>query len=79
MQSILSKIQDAVKQQDLFGVPVQLTYKGERTFITAFGGCVSLLMIIGLSMYFTYELQQEYSDPSYASTPNAIDYTKQKD
>lgn len=31
---------------DLFGVPVQLTYNGERTFRTCLGGCVSLVLVV---------------------------------
>ena len=76
MQKILDKIQYTVRQHDLFGVPVQLTYKGEQKFSTAIGGCISLLMIISLTMYFIFELQGEFKDPSYASTPPTIDYNK---
>ena len=54
MKRVLTQIHSSVKEQDLFGVPVQLTYKGERTFNTAIGGCCSLLMIIFLVSYFGF-------------------------
>ena len=37
---------DFVKQQDLFAIPVQLTYKGERAFTSFCGGCVSILFAL---------------------------------
>ena len=37
---------DFIRNQDLFAAPVYLTYKGERAFNTAFGGCCSILFVL---------------------------------
>ena len=47
MQSILNNVRD----QDLFAVPVSLTYKGKTKFNTLCGGCFSLVIILA---FFTY-------------------------
>ena len=63
----------------MFGVPVQLTYKRQKKFNTSCGGCLSILMVIGLTSYFAFELHHEYANPTYTSTSLTIDYTKQND
>ena len=76
MQRTWIKTKELIKQQDLFGVPVQLTYKGERAFNTAFGGCLSLLLIVGMTTYFVFSFLSTYNNPQYNSTPPSIDYSK---
>ena len=76
MQGLLSSIQEQIRQRDLFGVPVQLTYKGERTFNTAYGGCCSILLVLGLCTYFIFEVQRSYLEPTFLSTPPSIDYSQ---
>ena len=33
-----------------FAVPVELSYKGKSAFTTRFGGCVSILLIVAISV-----------------------------
>ena len=40
------KLSELIKGQDLFGAPVQLTYKGQKAFNTIFGGCVSIILVL---------------------------------
>ena len=37
---------DFIRSKDLFAAPVQLTYKGQRSFNTAVGGVCSILFIL---------------------------------
>ena len=50
------KITTTIRQQDLFGIPVQLTFRGEKAFNTIAGGCVSILIVILLIAYFCFGL-----------------------
>ena len=52
MTKLCFKVGSYVKESDLFGIPVQLTYKGQSAFNTLCGGIVSLMLISGLSIYF---------------------------
>ena len=58
-----SKISKAVKSQDMFAVPVQLTYRGERAFNTRCGGCISIIIGFGLMIYFACEFNREFNHP----------------
>ena len=51
-----AKIAEAVRMQDMFAVPVQVTYRGKRAFNTVLGGFLSIIIILGLVIYFAYEL-----------------------
>ena len=44
------KVGDLVQDCDRFAVPVELSYKGKRAFSTRLGGCVSLLLILAISV-----------------------------
>ena len=54
MAGFFSSVQGKIKEQDLFGTTVQLTYKGESKFNSVFGGCVSLILMLGFSVTFFY-------------------------
>lgn len=60
---------ELVKSQDLFGAPVQLTYKGERAFNTVSGGCCSLLLIMILICAFCVQLYSVYFSPQFLNYP----------
>ena len=72
---ILTKIADAIKSQDLFAIPVQLTYRGEKGFNPFCGGCISLLLIVGLSTYFILSIHNLYMNPDYMVTPRRFNYS----
>ena len=69
MSGIFSKIKASIKSGDLFGVSVQLTYKGEEKFKTFCGGCVSLFFLLTMVLYFAYEFETAYYHPTYWNTP----------
>ena len=59
------KLQQTIKSQDLFAVPVQLTYKGERAFNTFCGGCISVILIPILIAYSIFGFYDAYEHPNY--------------
>ena len=66
-----------LKSKDLFGVPVQLTYKGERGFTSAVGGCCSIMLVlIAMLLFVTYSLDF-YQNPQFSTseTVSYIDFT----
>ena len=67
--TICTKITQAVKSQDLFAVPVQLTYRGERAFSTLCGGGISIILILGLTAYFAIGMRKELQKPEYLQLP----------
>jgi len=63
-----------VKSQDLFGITVQLTYKGQRSFSTACGGCLSILIVVGFTVGFILQFYKLYSQPEWLSTPETYTF-----
>ena len=59
---------DFVKRQDLFAVPVQLTYKGERGFSTFCGGCVSIMFVLTVMALFGYYSHEFYMNPQFGTS-----------
>ena len=60
-----AKLSNTIEEQDLFAVPVQVTYRGKRAFGTFFGGCISIILILSLSIYFFYELYGQITEPTF--------------
>ena len=56
MASIFGKAKEKVKGADLFGQPVQLTFKGNATFNTCCGGLVSIVFVLAMMAVFATEL-----------------------
>ena len=54
---------DFVRQQDLFGVPVQLTYKGQRRFKSIIGGCLSIMFVVAALVIFIVYSLNFYREP----------------
>ena len=52
-----------VRKLDLFAVRVQLSYKGQRFFRTAFGGCISLLLVLSFIFVVAFELNRSLMSP----------------
>ena len=67
-----------VKGQDLFAVPVQLTYKGERGFSTFCGGCVSIIFVLTVIVLFGYYSHEFYMNPQFG-TSASVNYIKYDD
>ena len=77
MASFGRRVQRTIKDMDLFGVPVQLTYKGEPTFKTVTGGCLSIITVLVLTAGFAFEFWSMYTKPQWLSSPQTIDYNSQ--
>jgi len=77
LSSIWSKVGQVIKSQDLFGVPVQLTYKGERAFNTIHGGCFSAIIVLFLLVAFFTQLYDLYYFPQFYNRPPTYDYRKE--
>ena len=73
MAKCRTNLKSALKNSDLFGIPVELTYRGETTFNTICGGFLSILMIIGFTIYFALELHSEYYEPRFLTSPTTYD------
>ena len=73
---LMKKISSALKSQDLFAVPVSLTYRGETHFTSVYGGCLSLIMIAGLIAYFLAEWIHLRTSPEHLSYPPRYDFSK---
>jgi len=58
-----------VRDQDIFGQPVTLRYKGQRNFTTIFGGLMSILLFLALAAGFIYQLVESLTEPQFQSFP----------
>ena len=74
MAGFFGRVQSKIKEQDLFGTTVQLTYKGEGAFNTVFGGCVSLIMVLGFSVTFFFYLYGHYFNPQFDKHPDRLNF-----
>ena len=64
----LKKVGAGIKQYDLFAIPVQLTYKGQRKFNTLLGGCCSIMMYLAIIIAFPLMITYEYQNPTLRQT-----------
>ena len=55
MPSFRKNNYDKFAQLDLFGQPVQLTFKGDNKFRTPFGAFLTITMVILLTSYILFE------------------------
>lgn len=63
----MQKVLEVIRGFDLFAVPVQLNYKGQKAFNTAVGGCCSLILTIGFISYAAYVLKEDLVMPELTS------------
>ena len=56
-----------VKRQDLFGVPVQLTYRGERAFTSFIGGFCSIMFVLSVISTFVVYSRRFFDNPQFSS------------
>ena len=64
------------KNLDLFGLPVNLTYQGENYFKTSFGGCVSILLVLGVIALSISSFMSLYLTPNFQVLPEDFDFSK---
>ena len=74
--SFCTKFGKKIKDQDLFAIPVQLTYQGRRAFGTIYGGCISICMVLALCAYFCFSFHREYNHPDYLNLAPRYDYSQ---
>lgn len=63
METILQTIRD----KDIFAVPVQLSYKGQKAFNTVAGGCISIITILAFMAVFVITLRDQIVNPDFTS------------
>ena len=51
-----------VRERDLFAIPVQLTYKGNKEFNTAIGGFCSISLWLAIAIYTAVVLKDQIDD-----------------
>ncbi len=51
LAKIQKKLQETLHDADSFGHPISLNYKNETEYRSAFGGFITLLILIGLSTF----------------------------
>ena len=56
-----------IKEKDLFSVPVQLTYKGDRDHQTFVGGCCSIMLLMTTIIWFVVGVLSVLSNPTFTS------------
>ena len=78
LQSLANKFGNVLKGRDLFGIPVQLTYRGQASFQTIFGGLVSLLFLLTFALGFFYQLFIMTFEPQFYNYPPRYDFSETK-
>eukprot|EP00347_Sterkiella_histriomuscorum_P006788 403351429 len=68
MGSMYNVFVGQLRSIDRFGYPVSLTYKNNQTFTSGFGGCMTLLSVVSLIIYFGFMLNDVISRNRYIIT-----------
>ena len=74
MTTLCNKLGEQIKSFDQFAVPVQLNYRGNTSFNTVLGGCISMLLGLALSITFFVQLESLFYHPEFLSTPTEYDF-----
>ncbi len=61
----MQTIRQWVREQDLFGVPVSLTYKNQKAFNTLLGGFCSLVLYLAFFVILTIMINDSLNNPLY--------------
>ena len=77
MASTCTKVKKTISRQDLFGVPVLLSFEGERAFNTFFGGVLSVAIVVALTVGFICRLHKLISQPVFMTLPEAFAFGRQ--
>ena len=54
-----------IREKDIFGVPVQLTYKGSSSYTTLVGGVSSIIFIVSFATYAIWTFHTSYFEPTF--------------
>ena len=72
----MGKFLDHIRDIDLFGVPVQLSYRGEKKFRTVCGGCATITLIFVILALLTSKIVTELNEPTYYNSPQIVQTSK---
>ena len=72
----MGKFLDHIRDIDLFGAPVQLSYRGNRKFRTVCGGCVTLTLILVILALLPSKIIMELNEPTYSNSPQLVETSK---
>ena len=67
---------NTLKGCDQFGIPVQLTYKGQSSFQTILGGLVSLILVIVFAVGFFVQFYEALFKPAFFNYPPRYDFSE---
>ena len=68
-----------VRENDLFAVPVHLTYKGQKSFNTLLGGFFSLTLILAFTTYSVFTLRHLIVNPHMSGQTTESYFRKSDD
>ena len=54
---------DLIRQQDLFAIPVRLTFRGKRSFQSLLGGLISILFIMTATAFLVVHSLNFFASP----------------
>jgi len=54
------KLREKLRGLDVFGQRIALTYRGEHTYKTNFGSCLTILLVIAISIYTGFGLKDVF-------------------
>lgn len=63
---------ERVRQFDIFGAPVGVTFNGEARYKTGLGGCVTLLLLVVFGSNMILSLINVVLNKSYSSTRSRL-------
>ena len=71
---IVKSTKKIIKELDLFGSPILLSYKNDNAYKTKIGGLISIATVIILAFYF-YAQVLKYFNKEMVNTKTKIDYS----
>ena len=66
----MGKFSDIVRNLDMFGMPVTLSFKRKRNFKTVLGGSISIFLTMVFLSEFLYQMINELSNPAFSASPS---------
>ena len=74
MGKFLNKLGTVVRQADIYGRMVVLTYKGKRYYKTSVGAAISIVLLLAIGTYLFLQLKQMVAGQN--TKINVINYNK---
>ena len=79
LDSLCKSLSEFVRDQDIFAVPVSLTYMGKSSHRTRIGGCVTILLAVAMSISFAIQADQVFNNPIFYNLPPINSYGDKSD